>query len=126
MKEMAVKKLDEELKKLKSNDKHIKVMQKPVHDALVTFCQQNSEFSQAVVQGGSFADCMKAVAKNCGNALSDLEAYRRAVQFYFPGADIRMQMSINLCASVEDNADEHRPAAEKQQTPVILDLFDLL
>lgn len=124
MKEMAIAKLDKELKALKSSDKHIKVMQQPVHDALVTFCRQDSEFAQAVVQGGSFEDCMKAVAKNCGNALSDLEAYRRAVQFYFPGADIRFQMSINLCAGVEDEVQQ--APAEPQQAPVVLDLFDLL
>lgn len=47
---------------------------------------------------------MKAVAKDCGSCLSDLEAYRRAVQFYFPGAEIRMQMSIDLigAAGVDD------------------------
>lgn len=122
MKELAIKKLDQELASLKGN-RHIEVMKTPVHDALVEFCRQDEEFAQAVYQGGTFKDCMEAVAKNCGSALSDLEAYRRAVQFYFPGADIRMQMSVNLCASVED-AEEQRPA--KPQGPVVLDLFDLL
>lgn len=127
MKGMAIQKLGKELKELKSSDEHIKVMQQPVHDALVTFCRQDSEFAQAVVQGGSFEDCMKAVAKNCGSALSDLEAYRRAVQFYFPGADIRFQMSINLCASVEDGAEpETAEKPHQEQPPVVLDLFDLL
>ena len=39
---------------------------------------------------------MKAVAKSVGSSISDLEAYRRAVRFYFPGAEIRMQMTIDL------------------------------
>ena len=119
MKDMAIAKLGKELKALKSTDRHISVMKQPVHDALVEFCRQDTEFAQAVMQGESFESCMKAVAKNCGSALSDVEAYRRAVQFYFPGSDIRVQMSIDLCASVRRDGEEHKPA-------VVLDLFDLL
>lgn len=134
MKELAIKKLDEELKKLKG-DRYVKVMQQSVHDALVSFCNQEPEFAQAVVQGGSFADCMKAVAQNCGSALSDLEAYRRAVQFYFPGADVRFQMSVHLCASVDKDAEKvnqiqtersKQPESGAKEAPVVLDLFDLL
>ena len=77
-------------------------MKDAVLEALDAFCRQDGEFAQAVVQGGTFEDCMKAVARNCGNAISDLEAFRRAVQFYFPGADVQFQMSVNLCASVEN------------------------
>jgi len=124
MKEMAVKKLDDELKSIKGNS-HIAVMKKPVHDALVLFCQQDEEFAQAVMQGGSFSDCMKAVAKNCGTAISDLEAYRRAVQFYFPTADIRFQMEISL-GGEDAPVHQQEKEAEKQSSPVILDLFDLL
>ena len=53
----------------------------------------------------------------------ELEAYRRAVQFYFPGADIRAQMTVNLCASVEQDAPGQ---VDKPAAPVVLDLFDLL
>lgn len=77
-------------------DRYAAAMKDAVHEQLIDFCEQDYEFAQAVVQGGSFEDCMKAVAKGCGNCLSDLEAYSRAVQFYFPGAEIRMQMSIDL------------------------------
>ena len=77
------------------------VMKNAVKAALLDFCGQDEEFAQAVAQGGSFPDCMKAVAKDVGNSVSDLEAYRKAVAFYFPGADIQMTMRINLCASVE-------------------------
>ena len=119
MKDMAIAKLDKELKELKPGDSKIRVMMKPVHDALAEFCCQDGEFAQAVMQGHSFGECMQAVAKGVGGSISDLEAYRRAVQFYFPGADIRMQMTVNLCASVETPEDT-APA------PVVLDLFDLL
>ena len=67
-----------------------------VRDALLEFCRQNEEFAQAVVQGGSFQDCMKAVAKGVGGSISDLEAYRRAASFYFDGAKVKFQMVIRL------------------------------
>ena len=91
----ALEKLDKEYKS-GSYDKYGSAMKAAVKKTLVDFCRQDAEFAQAVVQGGSFSDCMKAVAKNCGSSISDLEAYRRAVQFYFPGAEIRMQMTIDL------------------------------
>ena len=118
---MAISKLNKELSELKSSDRRITVMQKPVHDALVEFCRQDAEFAQAVLQGESFEGCMKAVANGAGSALSDLEAYRRAVQYYFPGSDIRMQMTVDLCASVRKD----EPEPEKKPA-VVLDLFDLL
>ena len=92
----AIERLDLELKE-GTFDRYADIMKQGVHDALVDFCRQDEEFAQAVVQGGTFTDCMKAVAKNCGHGISDLEAYRRAVKFYFPGAEIEFQMAIYLC-----------------------------
>lgn len=120
MKELAIKKLNEGLKSLKGS-RHVEVMKQPVHDALVSFCQQDHEFAQAVMQGGSFEECMNAVAKNVGSAISDLDAYRRAVQFYFPSANVNYQMTIRLC---EDDAPI--PDTVEAAAPVVLDLFDLL
>lgn len=123
MTDMAIAKLDKELKQLqesKKKDMKISTMMEAVHAALVEFCRQTEEFAQAVVQGGSFEQCMVAVAKGVGSSISDLDAYRRAVQFYFPGADIRVKMTVNLMASVEEDANQSAAA------PVVLDLFDLL
>lgn len=108
--------------------RHQDVMKSAVRDALLDFCRQDAEFAQAVAQGGTFAECMNAVAKNVGGSISDLEAFRRAVQFYFPGADISFQMRIDLCASVsgeplQDRSEEPEDAAIPQQSK-ILDLED--
>lgn len=73
-----------------------KAMADAVVAAMKDFCLQDEEFAQAIVQGGTFADCMKAVAKGVGSYISDLDAYKKAVQFYFPGAKIQMQMTIDL------------------------------
>lgn len=113
--EQALKKLEEESAS-GSFDKYAAVMKKAVRDTLEDFCRQDEEFAQAVVQGGSFTDCMKAVAKGCGSGISDLEAYTRAVQFYFPGAKIKMQMSIDLIGD----------AAAEQPAGIILDFTQFL
>jgi hypothetical protein len=97
-----------------------KVMAGPVMEAIKGFCVQDEEFAQAVVQGGTFSDCMKAVAAGVGNAISDIDAYKKAVQFYFPGAEIKVQMSIDLIGDAALPATEEK----KEQTgPVILDLM---
>ena len=88
-------------------------MSSAVRDTLLEFCRQNEEFAQAVAQGGSFKDCMTAVAKGVVGFISDLEAYRRAVSFYFDGAQVSFSMSIQM-----------EPVVEPQQTGILLDLSD--
>lgn len=110
--EQAKRKLETE-KGSGSYDRYASAMKSAVCEALDGFCRQDAEFAQAVVQGGTFSECMKAVAKNCGSSISDLEAFRRAVRFYFPGADVRFQMSVNLCASVEADEEPEQVSAPK-------------
>ena len=94
-------------------------MKEAVRKALESFINQDDEFAQAVAQGGSFADCMAAVEKGVGNAISDMDAYRKAVQFYFKGAEVRMAMEIDVCPNrvKEDGSGGGRK---------ILDLADFL
>ena len=96
-----------------------KIMAGAVLAAIKDFCAQDEEFAQAVVQGGSFADCMKAVAAGVGNAISDIDAYRKAVEFYFPGAKIQVQMTIDLIG----DAAKATPEEKQESGPVILDLM---
>ena len=103
----------------KLSDKQVKavngskerVMAGPVAEALRSFCRQDAEFAQAVAQGGSFAECMAAVAKGVGHSISDVDAYKKAVGFYLPGADIRVQMHIDL------GGEAAAPAPAAEQTP---------
>jgi hypothetical protein len=119
--EQAVKKLTSE-KNSGNYDRYASIMKDAVCEALEGFCRQDAEFAQAVVQGGTFAECMKAVAKGCGSAISDLEAFRRAVRFYFPGADVRFHMTVNLCGDVEAEAAQQ----PSESAPKILNLEDFL
>ena len=110
--------IDAALKRLRVDkgitDSKEKAMAPAVRQALEGFCGQDAEFAQAVAQGGSFADCMKAVAKGVGSSLSDLEAFRRAVTFYFPGAAVSYNMRIDVCPN--------REAPTEAAEPVLLDL----
>jgi len=97
---------------------HAKVVAEELIKALLNFATQEPEFAQAIAQSDkSFAECCNAVVKDVKNHISDIEAYRRAVQFYFPGADIRFEMKIDLCASVN--------SAEPSKT-LDISLMDLL
>lgn len=98
--EQAEKKLREETKAVSGTKET--AMKNAVMDALLEFSKQDEEFARAIVEGGSFKDCMTAVAKGVGGSISDLEAYKRAVAFYFPGAGINVTMKIDLCDSVKD------------------------
>lgn len=97
--EQALKKLSDEYTAFKGN-RYEALMKQAVREALESFCRQDEEFAQAVVQGGTFADCMAAVAKGCGSSLSDIEAYRRAAAFYF--RDARVEMELRICLEPEE------------------------
>lgn len=117
-------KLDKEYKAGKY-DRYAQIMKESVLNMLKEFCEQEEELAQAVVQGGSFEDCMKAVAKNCGTWLPDPEAYRRAVQFFFPGAEVRCKMTVDLIgAAAEPYTPKH--AAEGGGKGIMLDFTDFL
>lgn len=95
-----------------------------VRRVMTDFCRQDAEFAQAVAQGGSFKDCMEAVARDIPRvggvaALPDIEAYRRAVRFYFKGADIHFHMELDLCPECGET--DRAPAQKK-----ILDIADFL
>ncbi len=112
----AIKKLDAGVKE--GLGRYGNAMKQSVHDALAEFCRQDAEFAQAVAQGGSFKDCMAAVEKKVSSgSISDMQAWGAAVAFYFPGADIRVEMKIDLCASVRDGEPD-MPSAS------IIDLSD--
>ena len=117
-----LKKEHEENKKLYG--RAASIMAKDTLKALIFFIGQDEEFADAVLQNSqTFGDCMKEVEKNCGSSLSDLEAFKRAVRFYFPGAEIEYQMKIY----VNPHELEDKLRAESGEKDFkILSLFDAL
>lgn len=89
-------KLTAELKDAKLG-KYETAVKNAVVKTICNFCEQNAEFKQAIEQSDkSFVDCLKATVKGAGASLEDLEVYKRAVAFYFPGADIKCTMTLDL------------------------------
>lgn len=117
-----------ELKNVKS-DRYYNVLKNPVAEALISFCEQQPEFDQAVSEAkGSFSDCLAHVCKGIGGAISDIDAYRKAVEFYFPGAVVEMKMVIRMSEfEAEDfpEAEVVKPE-EKKSAELSFDLMDLL
>lgn len=118
----ALEKLDRE-KSAVSGQKE-SAMAGAVLSAIKDFCKQDAEFAQAVVEGGKFSDCMKAVAKGVGHSISDLDAYKKAVKFYFPGAKIHMQMIIDLVGNA--NTTQEPPAEDDVPLKLEFSLEDIL
>jgi hypothetical protein len=104
-----------------------------VRDALLNFAGQDEEFAQAIVQGGSFKDCMTTVCKGITTSISDFEAYSRAAAFFFPGSKVRFEMHIDLIGDAAGNTRaaegvgpyKERPEPEKK-AGLVLDLADFL
>lgn len=95
-----------------------------VMKTICKFCEQNAEFRQTIEQSGkSFADCLKATVKGAGASLEDLEVYKRAVAFYFPGADIKCTMTLDLGDGGFSNS---KTSTEADSGKLQLDLDSLL
>ncbi len=116
-------KLTAELKNVKLGKRETEV-KNAVLRTICKFCEQNAEFRQAIEQSGkSFADCLKATVKGAGASLEDLEVYKRAVAFYFPGADIKCTMTLDLGDGGFSNS---KTSTEADSVKLQLDLDSLL
>lgn len=89
-------KLDKEYKVAKLSQKG-KAVGPSVLNVLKDFCNQNSEFAQTIMQSDkTVRDCIEHTVSKSGNAVSDLDVYKKAVEFYFPGATVNMNLTIDL------------------------------
>lgn len=118
MMQEAVEKIRKEQSDANGLDSKAKAMAGAVADKLCDFCQQDVTFSEAVVHGGTLSECMAAVANGVGNSISDIEAYTKAVRFYFPTAKIDVTMTINLIGGTAETSTPKRG--------VVLDLMDFM
>lgn len=107
--EKTVNKLEREFKKAKFN-KYGSVVGKSVLNTLKDFCRQNEEFAQGVLQSDkTIQQCVEHTVKGVKQAISDIDVYRNAVEFYFPGATIRFSMTIDLGDGGFSTSDYEQP-----------------
>ena len=107
--------------KLEAEDKLFKggraaaSVQSYVLRALLNFADQEPHFAEVVCNTErTFSECCAAVVHNAGEVLSDLEAYRKAVQFYFPNAEISFSMATIKPENATPNIPKpQEPAKEK-------------
>lgn len=84
-------------KSIKNANNYIKVVAKPVAQALHGFCRQSEEFARAIFETDkTFEDCLETITKGIGSAVSDIEIYQKAVEYYFSGAKIEFTMTIRM------------------------------
>ena len=129
-KEQAIKKLTDEHKNGKF-DRYGQAVKNDVLKALTEFVNQDEEFAQAIVQSsGTFSQCVEKAMKGCGSAISDIEVYRRCVQFYFKGATVDFKMEINLigdaAASDESKSQTLGEVAKSEVKKISLSLLDFI
>ena len=103
-----------------TSNRYAKAVLPSVGKALVDFCYQSPTFARAIIDcKKTLAECCEAIMEKCGSSISDLEVYRRAVQFYLPGSQIDMQMRVIFS--------DQKPSQDvpKAKSAVILNLLDL-
>ena len=129
--EKAIEKIEKECREYMGN-KHGNAVARPVADTLKQFCESNADFAAAVLgEDKHFADCIAAVVRGVSFALADIEAYRRAVRYFFPDADIKFDMRIILPGDVKkpvetvENLQLADVPADQSQNKII-SLFDIL
>lgn len=114
-----------------NNNSHIAVIQHaltdPVGNMLIRFCYQDGEVAQAVDRSTkTLTEVIEAITRDLSRsnvALSDVEAYARAVKEYLPAAQVSVNFRVLLPNELDDDlALVNDVPREKPQT-IILDLF---
>lgn len=114
-KKQAIEKIEKELNEAKKTG-NVRVIINDVAATLKNFANQDEEFAQAIVQNEkTLQNCCEHILKGVSSGISDIEAYKKAVDFYFPGAEVTVEMSINLCGSVE-----------KEKPSIVIDITDFM
>lgn len=90
----AVEKIKKETSEFKGGSKE-KVIHAYVSNTLIGFCEQDERFAKVLLKTKrTLSDCCKYCLEGVTTAISDIDTYRRAVQFYFPNSEISMDMTI--------------------------------
>lgn len=109
----AIKKLDEEEKSFIGGFK-AKLIFPHVCKTLRGFIDEDDRFAEVFANTArTVSECCAAIVDKSGDALSDLEVYRKAVQFYFPNADVEFKMNVRITGDAPTEEEMKKPAEIK-------------
>lgn len=122
----AITKLTDELAAFKG-DRYGEAVKNELAEALMDFCNKSEDFSRIIAEDKrTLSDCAAKIMKGCGSCISDIEVYRRAVQFYCPDANVSFDMVIELPGKPAP-VPKAEPAPEKPaRTGKLINIFDIL
>lgn len=113
----AAEKMDAELKDFKGGQK-AKAVSSYVAKAIKQF-SKNERFAAAVVASKkTLSDCCTKVMENVGSSISDIEVYRRAAAFYFPGCKVAFKMEIEVDGVQTPTEEISEPVEPSKQAAV--------
>lgn len=116
---LAIEKINREFQEFKGDSKE-KVVSSYVSNIIQDFCKQDKRFAEVVYQfKRTLSDCCEYAMKGVGSAISDIDVYRNAVSFYFPNAEISMNMSIDISGEAPPDDviyQEPAPKPEKKKS----------
>ena len=93
---LAAEKIAAELKGFTGGQKE-KAVSKFAAETVTHFCQESPQFAEAVYKTRrTLSDCCAQVMKGTGNCVRDIDVYRGIVRAYFPNADVKFMMNIEI------------------------------
>lgn len=112
---LAAEKIAAELKSFTGGSKE-KAISKFAAETLTHFCEESPQFAQVVYKTRrTLSDCCAQVMKGTGNYVSDIDVYRGIVRAYFPNADVKFLMNIEINGAAP--SEEEMAKAPKKPAP---------
>lgn len=106
---LAAEKIAAELKDFSGGQKE-KAISKFAAETLTHFCEESAQFALVVYKTRrTLSDCCAEVMKGTGNYVSDIDVYRGIVRAYFPNADVKFLMNIEINGAAPSEEEMAKP-----------------
>ncbi len=114
---LAAEKIAAELKSFTGGSKE-KAISKFAAETLTHFCEESAQFAEVVYKTKrTLSNCCGEVMKGTGNYVSDIDVYRGIVRAYFPNADVKFLMNIEINGAAPSEEEMAKPPEELKPRP---------
>ena len=111
----AIEKIKAEFKAFTGGSKE-KAVSSYVSRIIQDFCSQDVRFAEVVLKfKRTLSDCCKDVMHGVGSHISDIDVYRGAVKFYFPNAEVSMNMTIEITGDAPEESEILKEAEKPKE-----------